>query len=86
MEMVAKMWPILQRSTQKISDLVRDMLTYSKRREPELSSGNFNAVISDIFENQKGRAEELQIGFFSGKPVRICPIPNLTQKGFAIPS
>lgn len=58
---VKEAWPILQRSNQKITGLVRDMLSYSKDREPNWTDGNLNDVLRDIWEHQRPRAEEMRV-------------------------
>ncbi len=50
------LWSIISRSLKKISEIVQDMLTYSKAREPNWQEGNINKIIKDIYENQKERA------------------------------
>lgn len=58
---IKEAWPILQRSTTKISTLVQDMLTYSKKRTPDLQKGNLNSILKEVAENQKERAESAQV-------------------------
>jgi signal transduction histidine kinase len=57
-DMVREAWPILKRSNQKITALVQDMLSYSKRREPNWEQGNLNDLLRDIHANQAARAQE----------------------------
>ncbi|MBN1475292.1 FHA domain-containing protein [Candidatus Sumerlaeota bacterium] len=56
--MVREAWPILKRSNQRITALVQDMLSYSKRREPSWEQGNLNDLLRDIHANQAARAQE----------------------------
>ena len=51
---------ILTRST-KVYDLVMDMLTYSKEREPAIEDTDLNAVVRDVLELVDGRAREMGI-------------------------
>ncbi|HUT25984.1 MAG TPA: ATP-binding protein [Sumerlaeia bacterium] len=60
MSVVRKLWPILMRSNEKIASLVKDMLTYSKRREPEWRDGNVNSLLRDVYDGQLHRAEEAE--------------------------
>jgi signal transduction histidine kinase len=60
MNVVRKLWPILMRSNEKIASLVKDMLTYSKRRDPEWCDGNVNSLLRDVYESQRRRAEEAE--------------------------
>ncbi len=52
-----KGWQIVQRNQQRISDLVLDMLTFSKNRRPEVSSSNLNNVTEDVVDILRRRAE-----------------------------
>jgi two-component system NtrC family sensor kinase len=60
-EMVQKVWPVQKRATAKISTLIKDMLSYSKEREPNMEEGNLNKVIEETFENQASRAEQMKV-------------------------
>lgn len=58
---VRQAWPILVRSNVKITTLVKDMLTYSKKREPDWGLGSLNALLREVHEQQLPRAEERKI-------------------------
>jgi two-component system, NtrC family, sensor kinase len=55
---VGKGWKIVEKNQNKISNLVMDMLTFSKEREPDLTTGNINQVVSDVVELMQSRAVE----------------------------
>lgn len=59
--LVAKGWNIVEKNQAKISDLVLDMLTFSKERTPVWSFTNLNNVMLDVVELMKGRAEDLEV-------------------------
>ncbi|MBN1899855.1 FHA domain-containing protein [Candidatus Sumerlaeota bacterium] len=61
MDLLKNAWGIQKRSTAKISNLVQDMLSYSKEREPLWELGNLNIILRDIYENQKERAQEAAV-------------------------
>lgn len=44
-------WPIMKRSTKRISNVVQDMLSYSKPRQPHLEPCNLGALIEDVRES-----------------------------------
>jgi signal transduction histidine kinase len=48
----------VQKNQGKISDLVMDMLSYSKDREPLIEEADLNAVVREILEVVEGRAKE----------------------------
>ena len=53
-EITRKGWNIVERNQNRISALVMDMLTFSKEREPDLTVGNINTVVSDVIESDAG--------------------------------
>ncbi|MDR1382356.1 MAG: FHA domain-containing protein [Planctomycetaceae bacterium] len=57
-ELLAKGWRIVEKNQNKISDLVMDMLTFSKEREPNFALEDVNRVISDVAELMCGRAHD----------------------------
>ncbi|MBQ8363980.1 MAG: HAMP domain-containing histidine kinase, partial [Thermoguttaceae bacterium] len=59
--LVAKGWRIVEKNQTKISDLVLDMLTFSKERAPVWSFADFNEVMEDVVELTRGRADDLDV-------------------------
>ena len=57
-EVVRKGWTIVEKNQEKISNLVMDMLTFSKEREPDLAAGNLNVLVTDVIELMQARAQE----------------------------
>lgn len=51
-------WPIMSRAIQRIDMLVMNLLTFSKERVPDLTETNMNALIEDVFDVLRGRAEK----------------------------
>ena len=60
-EIVSKGWNIVEKNQGRISNLVMDMLTFSKEREPDLQPGNINATVGEVIELMRARAEELDV-------------------------
>lgn len=60
-EQIAKGWNIVQKNQNKISDLILDMLTFSKEREPMLAYDNINRIVSDAVELMQSRSEEKKV-------------------------
>ena len=56
--MLQKGWRILDKNQGRIYDLVLDMLGYSKEREPAIEPTDLNAVVGEVLELIKARAEE----------------------------
>lgn len=56
--MMRKGWEFVEKNQERISNLVMDMLTFSKEREPELLPCNVNEVVGDVVELMEARARE----------------------------
>lgn len=54
-------WKTLEKNQVRIYDLVMDMLSYSKEREPSLDQTELSHVINEVIELVEGRARELNI-------------------------
>jgi signal transduction histidine kinase len=54
-------WQMVQRNIGRTSDLVQDLLSYSKEREPEFESCYPNEIASDACETLEGLAREHQV-------------------------
>ena len=60
-EVTRRGWHIVEKNQGRISNLVLDMLTFSKEREPQLVASSLNEVISDVVELMQSRSEELGV-------------------------
>ena len=58
---VRRGWTIVEKNQNKIYNLVMDMLSFSKDREPALESADLNETISDVIELMQSRAAELGV-------------------------
>jgi signal transduction histidine kinase len=58
-EMLASGWRIVEKNQGKIYDLVLDMLSYSKEREPIIEPTDLNQIVTDVVELVNGRADEM---------------------------
>jgi signal transduction histidine kinase len=57
-ELLRKGWNIIEKNQGKVNDLVLDMLSYSKEREPSVEPTDLNALASDVVELMEARARE----------------------------
>jgi signal transduction histidine kinase/pSer/pThr/pTyr-binding forkhead associated (FHA) protein len=57
LQVISKVWNILRRSNQRISNLVLDMLAYSKEREPETQLCQVNAICKEAAELMHDRMQ-----------------------------
>ena len=55
-ETIRRGWTIVERNQERISNLVLDMLTFSKEREPQRVDSDLNETIEDVAELMRGRA------------------------------
>ena len=58
---VRRGWGIVEKNQAKIYNLVMDMLSFSKDREPALESADLNETVSDVIELMQARAKELGV-------------------------
>ena len=58
---VRRGWGIVDRNQERISNLVMDMLTFSKEREPEKIEADLNETVRDVVELMQTRADEMKV-------------------------
>lgn len=75
-EVVRKGWRIVDKNQERISNLVMDMLTFSKDREPDLCPAQLNEVVGDVVELLQVRAKE------AGVQLEWSPHANLPEFKF----
>lgn len=78
--LVQKGWKIVRRNQGKIADLVMDMLSYSKDREPAVEDCDLNELVREVLETVQGRTRELGV-HVEAKLDELPPIP-VDPQGF----
>ena len=58
---VRKGWRIVDKNQEKISNLVMDMLTFSKERDPEFAPADLNEVTAEVVELMQVRAADAEV-------------------------
>jgi signal transduction histidine kinase len=58
---VRRGWTIVEKNQGKIYNLVMDMLSFSKDREPVLELADLNEIVADVVELMQSRAAELSV-------------------------
>src|SRR6185312_7821195 len=58
---VRRGWTIVEKNQGKIYNLVMDMLSFSKDREPSLESADLNETVAEVIELMTSRAKELNV-------------------------
>ena len=66
-------WTIVEKNQAKIYNLVMDMLSFSKEREPALEPADLNATVADVIELMQSRAQDL------GVALAWTPAPDLPE-------
>ncbi len=75
-EVVRKGWAIVEKNQEKISNLVMDMLTFSKEREPDMSPAMLNETVGDVIELMAVRARD------AGVELTFDPSEEITELCF----
>lgn len=68
LEVVKRGWAIVKKNQYRISNLVMDMLSFSKEREPELTQGDLSQLVADVVELMQNRAAESGVKLGHVKP------------------
>lgn len=68
LDVVTRGWAIVQRNQDRIGNLVMDMLSFSKDREPEPQRGDLAAFAGDIVESLKLKAKDQGVALTATLP------------------
>ncbi|MBP85763.1 MAG: histidine kinase [Planctomycetaceae bacterium] len=71
-DIVRKGWAIVDKNQEKISNLVMDMLTFSKDRNPDLMPSDLNELVADVVELMSVRAKDAKVAL-ELEPVTSMP-------------
>jgi signal transduction histidine kinase/pSer/pThr/pTyr-binding forkhead associated (FHA) protein len=77
---VRRGWTIVEKNQTKIYNLVMDMLSFSKDREPALEPADLNETVGDVVELMQSRAEELGVQL-SWQPCESMPRVMIDPEG-----
>ncbi len=77
---VRRGWTIVEKNQTKIYNMVMDMLSFSKDREPALEPSDLNETIGDVIELMQSRAGELGVKL-SWHPSREMPKVTIDPDG-----
>ena len=79
-EIVRRGWTIVEKNQTKIYNLVMDMLSFSKDREPALEPADLNETVGDVVELMQSRATELGVKLL-WKPSETMPQVSIDPEG-----
>jgi len=68
-------WKIAEKNQNKIYDLVMDMLSYSKEREPAIEETDLNGIVQDVVELLQGRLKEIGGKLETRLQQDLCRVP-----------
>lgn len=74
-EMLKKGWKLVERNQGRIDQLILDMLSFSKEREPMIEPTDLNKLCEDVLDLVRGRAGErgVELDWRPGKGVEAVP-------------
>lgn len=75
-DLVRKGWHVVEKNQNKIYNLVMDMLTFSKERQPAHERANLNDTVGDVIELMQARAAECAVD------LQYRPDPSLAISTF----
>ena len=77
---VRRGWTIVEKNQGKIYNMVMDMLSFSKDREPALEPSDLNETVGDVVELMLSRAKELGVALL-WKPSKDLPEVMIDEDG-----
>jgi signal transduction histidine kinase len=73
-ELLQKGWRLVEKNQARIDDLILDMLSYSKDREPAVEPTALNALVADVLDVVRGRAAGLGV-MIDWQPGELPAVP-----------
>lgn len=74
-ELLAKGWRLVEKNQARIDDLILDMLSYSKERDPIIESTDLVELVQDVLELVRGRAAEAKVALAFAPPANFPKVP-----------
>jgi two-component system, NtrC family, sensor kinase len=82
-DVVRRGWRIVEKNQERISNLVMDMLTFSKERQPEMVEADLNEIVADVIELMSVRVKENNIcleAHYDPSLPRLCFDPDALHR------
>ena len=73
-ELLTRGWRLVEKNQRRIDELILDMLSYSKDREPILEPADLGAIAADVLEVVRGRAGDSGVSL-GVSAVELPPVP-----------
>lgn len=74
-ELLGKGWKLVERNQGRIDQLILDMLSYSKDREPAIEPTDLNELCEDVLGVVQGRAKELEAALDWHRGTGVTAVP-----------
>lgn len=74
-ELLAKGWRLVEKNQARIDDLILDMLSYSKERDPIIETTDLVELVQDVLELVRGRAAEAKVALAFAPPADFPKVP-----------
>jgi signal transduction histidine kinase len=74
-DLLGKGWKLVERNQTRIDDLILDMLSYSKEREPNREPTDLAMLVSDALDGVRGRAAERNTELVYTPPAGLPTVP-----------
>jgi signal transduction histidine kinase len=74
-ELLAKGWKLVERNQARIDQLILDMLSYSKEREPAIEPTDLNRLCEEVLDVVRGRAAERGVALEWHPGANLPPVP-----------
>jgi signal transduction histidine kinase len=74
-DLLGKGWKLVEKNQGRIDQLILDMLSYSKEREPAIEPTDLNKLCDDAMEMVRGRARERNVELESHHGAGVAAVP-----------
>jgi len=74
-DLLLKGWRLVEKNQAKIDDLILDMLSYSKDREPAAEPTDLPGLVEDVLDVVRGRAAEKGVALTARAAPGLPPVP-----------
>ncbi len=74
-ELLTKGWKLVERNQARIDDLILDMLSYSKERDPIIEQTDLKVLVNEVLDVVRGRAAEAKVALAFEPPAEFPPVP-----------
>ncbi|AMV23629.1 Sensor protein ZraS [Gemmata sp. SH-PL17] len=78
-DLLGKGWKLVERNQSRIDELILDMLSYSKEREPAVEPTDLNKLCEDVLEIIRGRATDRGVAIEWRPGVGVSVVPCDTE-------